>query len=242
MKRQQLKRKVASLLREAELTEIKKQLAAFDQRSLINPLVTCLCHTDEKIRWHAVSVIGEVVDTIAVEEIEHARIVMRRFLWMLNDESGGIGWGVPEAMSESMYHNRILAEEYLHMLVSYSRDDGPELFQDGNFIELPLLQHGVLWGLCRLAENYKEELISKEVHENIGFYLGSADSQVRGLASLLCRLLARAEFVPRLQSLMNDSNKVRIYSNGTMRIYTVGQLASAAVESLRHAQAPGIDV
>src|SRR5210317_121771 len=116
MKRQQLKRKVASLLREAELTEIKKQLAEFDQRSLINPLVTCLCHTDEKIRWHAVSVIGEVVDTIAVEEIEHARIVMRRFLWMLNDESGGIGWGVPEAMSESMYHNRILAEEYLHML------------------------------------------------------------------------------------------------------------------------------
>ncbi len=241
MKRQELKRKVVSLLREDELAEIKKELAAFDQRSLINPLVTCLCHTDEKIRWHSVSAIGEVVHNIAVEEIEHARIVMRRFLWMLNDESGGIGWGVPEAMSESMHHNRILAEEYLHMLVSYSRDDGPELFQDGNFIELPLLQHGVLWGLCRLAENYKEQLINKAAQENIGFYLGSADSQVRGLASLLCRLLARPEFVPQLKYLITDSNRVRIYSNGKMRIYTVGQLAAEAVESFRAIQAPGID-
>ena len=41
--------------------------------------------------------------------------------------------------------------EYIHMLVSYIREDGPEAFQDGNFIELPLLQRGVLWGIGRLV-------------------------------------------------------------------------------------------
>jgi hypothetical protein len=241
MRRQQLKRQVTLLLREEELVQIKKQCATFNQRSLINPLISCLCYTDEKIRWHCVSVIGEVVHKIAVDEMENARIVMRRFLWMLNDESGGIGWGVPEAMSESMYHNRILAEEYMHMLVSYSRDDGSELFQDGNFIELPLLQHGVLWGLCRLAENYKEQLIHREVHENLGFYLTSEDSQVRGLASLLCGLLERTEFVSPLKSLIGDSSGVRIYSDGTMRSYTVGQLAGNAVEALYDARSTGLE-
>jgi len=43
-----------------------------------------------------------------------------------------------------------LAEEYLHMLVSYMREDGPKAFQDGNFIELPMLQRGLLWGIGRL--------------------------------------------------------------------------------------------
>lgn len=232
MKRQQLKLIITALLRDERLVDIKKRLLRFDQRSLINPLVSCLCHTDETIRWHSVSAIGEVVNTIAAVEIENARIVMRRFLWMLNDESGGIGWGVPEAMSESMYHNQILAEEYLHMLVSYSRDDGPELFQDGNFIELPLLQHGVLWGLCRLAGQYKEQLIYLGVGENIDFYLSSNDSQVKGLACLLCELLSRTGSIDQMTSMISDSNKVRIYSGGKMIKYSVGQLASDAVESM----------
>jgi hypothetical protein len=232
MKRQQLKRIITVLLSDERLVDIKKRLLRFDQRSLINPLVSCLCHTDETIRWHSVSAIGEVVNTIGAEEIENARIVMRRFLWMLNDESGGIGWGVPEAMSESMYHNQILAEEYLHMLVSYSIDDGPELFQDGNFIELPLLQHGVLWGLCRLAGQYKEQLINLGMDENINFYLSSNDSQVRGLACLLCGLLSRTGSIDQMTSMISDSNKVRIYSGGKMIKYSVGQLASDALESM----------
>eukprot|EP00362_Geleiidae_sp_MMETSP1317_P000447 CAMPEP_0201284794 /NCGR_PEP_ID=MMETSP1317-20130820/84991_1 /ASSEMBLY_ACC=CAM_ASM_000770 /TAXON_ID=187299 /ORGANISM="Undescribed Undescribed, Strain Undescribed" /LENGTH=71 /DNA_ID=CAMNT_0047606373 /DNA_START=1077 /DNA_END=1289 /DNA_ORIENTATION=- len=67
--------------------------------------------------------------------MEEARIVMRRMLWSMNDESGGIGWGVPEAMAEVMTCNKGLAEEYIHMLISYMREDGEELFQDGNFLE-----------------------------------------------------------------------------------------------------------
>jgi len=102
------------------------------------------------VRWHAVSVFGTTVDRMAGQDLESARIVMRRFLWSLNDESGGIGWGAPEAMAEIMYHCRPLAEEHLHMLVSYMREDGPEAFQDGNFIELPMLQRGLLWGIGRL--------------------------------------------------------------------------------------------
>ncbi len=233
MKRRQLKHQVVSLLREEKPAAVTKLLAAYDQKSLINPLISCLCHTDENVRWHSVSALGPVINAIASQEFESARLVMRRFLWMLNDESGGIGWGVPEALSEAMYHNDRLAAEYLHMLVSYARSDGPELFQDGNFIELPLLQHGVLWGLCRLAEKYRVQLVEKEAHENIGFYLDSKDAQVRGTASLLCGLLERVEFIPFLQPLSEDPETLRIYVDGRMETHSVGRLASEALSALK---------
>jgi len=44
------------------------------------------------------------------------------------------------------------------MLVSYMREDGPEAFQDGNFIELPMLQRGLLWGIGRLIPRYRQTL------------------------------------------------------------------------------------
>ncbi len=233
MKRRQLKHHVVALLQNETLTAVHKRLSACDQKSLINPLISCLCHTDEKVRWHSVSALGPVISAIAAQEFESARLVMRRFLWMLNDESGGIGWGVPEALSEAMYHNDRLAAEYMHMLVSYARGDGPELFQDGNFIELPLLQRGVLWGLCRLAEKYREQLVKKEAHENIGFYLSSEDAQVRGTASLLCGMLGRHEFTSFLQLLSEDPETVRIYRDGQMENYSVGRLALAALSALK---------
>lgn len=232
MKRRQLKHHVVAILQEERLAVAHKLLSAHEQKALINPLISCLCHTDEKVRWRSVSALGPVINAIAAQEFEAARLVMRRFLWMLNDESGGIGWGVPEALSEAMYHNERLAAEYLHMLVSYARSDGPELFQDGNFIELPLLQHGVLWGLCRLAEKYREQLVKKEAHENIGFYLASEDAQVRGSAALLCGLLGRAEFISSLQSLSGDPETVRIYVDGQIETYSVGRLASDALSAL----------
>ncbi len=232
MKRRQLKYHVVALLQKENLAAVKTLLSACDQKSLVNPLISCLCHSDEIVRWHSVSALGPVISALAAREFESARLVMRRFLWMLNDESGGIGWGVPEALAEAMYHNERLAAEYLHMLVSYARSDGPELFQDGNFIELPLLQRGVLWGLCRLVEKYREQLVKKEAHENLAFYLSSEDAQVRGTASLLCGLLGRGEFNALLQRLSEDPETVRIYADGRMENHSVGRLASAALSRL----------
>jgi len=37
---------------------------------------------------------------------------MRRLMWNLNDESGGIGWGNPEAMGEILACHEALANEY----------------------------------------------------------------------------------------------------------------------------------
>ena len=89
---------------------------------------------------------GQVVSNLADTDMESARVVMRRLIWNLNDESGGIGWGSPEAMGDIMACHQRLAEEYHRLLISYVRPEG-------NFLEHPQLQKGLLWGLARLARS-----------------------------------------------------------------------------------------
>ena len=54
---------------------------------------------------------GAVVAHLAEKDMESARVVMRRLMCSLNDESGGIGWGAPEAMGEIIASHEGLASE-----------------------------------------------------------------------------------------------------------------------------------
>ncbi|MBT8334049.1 MAG: HEAT repeat domain-containing protein [Deltaproteobacteria bacterium] len=229
MNRLQLKREITALLEGDNLNMIFSALENYPQVQSINCLFTCLCHAKEIVRWHAVSSFGVVVSALAEKDLEGARTIMRRFLWMLNDESGGIGWGIPEAMGEVMYCHEILAQEYIHMLVSYTLDDGPEPFQDGNFIELPMLQQGVLWGLNRVAIRHRILLEKQGLAENLGCYFNSQDSQVRGFVCLLCRSLRLGEYRKELLLLSEDRGHTRLYNEGVFADFTVGQLARTAL-------------
>jgi len=119
-------------------------LTAIPPRRAVNPLFSFFCSVTPLLRWRAVSGMGVVVSRLAETQMESARVVMRRLMWSLNDESGGIGWGAPEALGEITARHSLLAGEYAHILVSYIRPDG-------NFLEHPVLQRGLLWGLGRLA-------------------------------------------------------------------------------------------
>ncbi|PID42580.1 MAG: hypothetical protein CR981_02430 [Proteobacteria bacterium] len=214
MGRLQIKREVVQILKREELVDVHHGLDAYRPKDLVSPLFSSLCHIDELIRWHAISALGRVVATIADTSLEESRVIMRRFLWMLNDESGGIGWGVPEAMAEVMLQQDRLAREYLHMLVSYTLDDGPEIHQDGNFLELPLLQQGVLWGLCRMAAQYRESLLEKKIEDNLKPYFLSDDHQVTALVCCLADLLNLACYRVDAQRLQVAGRTVRIYVDG----------------------------
>ena len=140
----QLKRIVFELLQLPDLRRSVEQISRFPFRQVVNPLFSFLYSLDEPIKWRAVSVMGAVIARSAEENMESARIVMRRFIWNLNDESGGIGWGSPESMGEAMALNLSLADQYASILLSY-------INPDGNYLEHEDLQPGVLWGIGRLA-------------------------------------------------------------------------------------------
>lgn len=208
-----------------DLSEVRRQLSFLDDRDVVNPLFSALLAANEIVRWHGVAAFGWVVPAIADKDLEAARVIMRRFLWSLNDESGGIGWGAPEAMAEIMAHDDRLLREYLHMLISYAREDGPELFQDGNFLELPMLQRGVLWGLGRLCSVHAAVMREAGIGEDLRCYLQSEDGEVRGLALWALTWLGDDSVCDDLAGLLMDQAVVNIYHDDHLKPEKVCALA-----------------
>jgi len=231
LSRRVVKKEIFALLQKTEPNELVRYLASHPPHIVINALFMALCHPLETVRWHAVSAFGRLVPAMADKDPESARIVMRRLLWSLNDESGGIGWGAPEAMAEIMCRSSLLRQEYLHMLFSYIREDGEELFQDGNYLELPLLQRGVLWGIGRIAQEHRAEMGGRAVGD-IAAYLSSADHHVAGLAIWCLGLLGTATEVPRLAVFLNHPGEIRLFIDYSLRTVTLAELAAESLARL----------
>ncbi len=215
----------------ADVGGVVRFLEGHPPHLLLNPLFSALCHPLEQVRWLAVYGFGRIVPSMADTNPESARIVMRRFLWSLNDESGGIGWGAPEAMAEIMFHCTLLRREYLHMLVSYMREDGGENYQEGNYLELPLLQRGLLWGIGRLCQGHRSEMVARQIAGDLIAYLSSPDHQVIGLAIWCLGMLGENLAAPKISTFLNHPGEVRLFLDNTLKTVTVAKLAE---EGLMH--------
>lgn len=226
-KRAGIRARVEELLSGDEFEAGLPELARMPARSVINPLFASLCNPDEVHKMRAAKAMGVIVAGLAEEDAEAARVIMRRFMWNLNDESGGIGWGSPEAMGEIMAVSEKLAQEYSHILVSYLREDG-------NFLEHPVLQRGVLWALARLA-GVRPRLVRKSV-DYILPYLDSDDAVLRGLAAKIVGSVALDSARPQLALLVQDQTRIDIFENGRMRSFTISELAKEAIQSIEQAR------
>ncbi|MHC4424006.1 MAG: DVU0298 family protein [Planctomycetota bacterium] len=203
----ELKNKIFDLLSQKDFKKGLKEICRLPARQVVNPLFSLLFSLDENLKWRSITAFGEVVARLAECDLESARIIMRRLMWNLNDESGGIGWGSPEAMGEIMARSPRLAEEYSTILVSYIRPDG-------NFLEHEVLQRGVLWGLGRLAYA-RSELVSYAA-AFLPPFLESQDPTVRGLAVWSAGALPVEKNLPFIKPLAEDGARLKLFVDGEM--------------------------
>ena len=152
------KEKIKKLLEEDDFDENLQDIHKFPPLKVVNVLLSLLVTTNEELKNRVVLAFGEVVSRLAETDIESARIVMRRLMLSLNDESGGIGWNSPEAMGEIMARSNKLADEYHKILISYT-------FGGGNELDFEGLQKSVIEGLKRLSQVHPE--LVKEVEHLI---------------------------------------------------------------------------
>ena len=83
---------------------------------------------------------------MADARMEEGRNVLRRLMWHMNEESGNIGWGIPEAFAAVLCRHEGLAREFAPILVSYITKTG----KDDNFCDHDVLRRSCFAGVAHL--------------------------------------------------------------------------------------------
>ena len=216
----QLKLKIYKLIEAEDFSASLETICQFPERQSVNALFSFFYNKAEIIKWRAIAAMGRVVSKLADENMESARVIMRRLMWNLNDESGGIGWGSPEAMGEIMAQHKGLANEFFNILRSYIREDE-------NYLEHEMLQRGVVWGIGRLAQAYPETLPQTESH--LYPFLKSADAYHRGFSAWALGNLKSLPAATALKALSEDNAQILFFNDLQLKPVTVGLLAKEAL-------------
>ena len=218
------KARIGGLLGRDDFENALETIRRMPGRQAVNPLFSFLYSGEEKIRWRAITAMGAVVGHLADTAMESARVVMRRFMWNLNDESGGIGWGSPEAMGEITAGHAGLADEFACILISY-------IDPRGNFLEHELLQRGSLWGVGRLA--HARPLLATPAAPFLTAFFDAPDPFLRGTAIWAAGPILDDAMRPLLKARLSDAAPLRLYRQMRVTQTTVAELANAALSGTR---------
>ena len=209
--------------------EIIKRLQGKKYRDLINLpygrrrtlrlLLSLSYDKKDVISWRAMEAIGVITAEIAKEDPGHVRNTVGRLLWMMRDESGGIGWSVPEILGEVVRNNPELCADIAPIIVS--------------FHEEKMLNAGVLWAIGRIGK-INAEFIDYAVPIIISC-LESPEMILRGYAAFACGKLSALTAVNELEKLRGDTGLVPFYEEGELKEKCVGEIASEAIETLEKA-------
>jgi hypothetical protein len=142
-------------------------------------------------------------------------------MWNLNDESGGIGWGSPEAMGEIIARNMRLGEEYGRIIMSY-------IDKDGNYLENEVLQQGVIWGIGRIADVRPH--LMRDSFVFLIPCLESGDAMLRGLSAWAIGAIDPVRAQSVLLPLKNDDSVVKIYSDGIISRFTIKNIVNKILQ------------
>lgn len=219
-RRRAIKTRLRQLLMQGDPDAALEEMVRLPHGSVINALFSFIQDGDPRVKWPAVRCFGAVVSRLADQDLESARVVMRRLMWSLNDESGGIGWGSPEAMGEVLARHPALAAEYGSILLSYAREDG-------NYLEHERLQRGLLWGIARALASHPD--VFRDAAPHLVRYLGSADATVRGLAVWIMGLLRVSEACSLLRELTVDVSEISLDFRSQLGKHYVKDLAEEAL-------------
>ncbi|HSQ27934.1 MAG TPA: HEAT repeat domain-containing protein, partial [Anaerolineales bacterium] len=202
-------RQIRTLLTRNDLDKIPS--LAERHKRILSYLTALTYDPDNLVSWRSITALGLSAGVIAEKDPEYVRIHLRRLMWLLNDESGGIGWRAPEAMGEIIRSRPELFGEFIPILVSIL-DMEPE--------DAPPFRAGTLWALGRLASIAPSQIES--ALPNILICLVDSDPQTRGMAIWCLSQMQSTAAITNKQDLLKDENPVLLYQDGQIFHFTVG--------------------
>ena len=219
-----LKAQLRAWLSDPQWNRHVAEISRLDGREAAGPLLSLLPHAD--LRNRAAVALGMVTAGLAEREPEAARNLMRRLMWHMNEESGNIGWGIPEAFAEILARSPLLAGEFHRILLSYIVDTG----HDDNYCDHAVLRRSCYWAVGRLARDHPE--LCQAALPSLILGLEDADVPFRGFAAwALGQFPAPFRAVPALRRLAESGEKTlcEVFDGEHTRSFSVGELARQAL-------------
>jgi hypothetical protein len=200
-----LKKKVITALESQDYDSLFDLLSEHNRTMRI---IIALTYDKQKLlAWRAIEGIGILSKTIAAEDPQEVRNLVGRLLWMIRDESGGIGWSSPEMLGEIVRNNPELCADIAPIIISFHEEE-------------PLLP-GILWAAARIGEINRELMLPSV--EDILPFLKHHSPAIRGLAAFAAGMIGAKEAHPELSGMASDSNIVLLYDKGALTEKTVGE-------------------
>jgi len=201
----------------ADDREALRAMAGRSRRTL-SLLMSLTYDPDELVAWRAAEAMGVAAGVILETDPEFVRGVLRRLMWSLNDESGGIGWKSPQAMGAMVAARPDELAEFAPILVS--------LFE----IEEETFRPGTLWAVARVAARAPHAMASAAPWALQ--HLRADDAETRAYACLCVGQMGLQEAAPALRALVRDEAPTRLYRVGALQERTVGEAAALALAQL----------
>ncbi len=149
------KKQLRTYLESAQWKEHLESITAMDPKEATGPLLSFLLLGGD-MTHRAACALGLCIKKMAEHKPEDARNILRRLMWHMNEESGNIGWGIPEAFAEILVQHEKMAQEFHSILLSYIIDTG----RDDNFCDHAILRRSCYWAVGRLV-SARPELCTK---------------------------------------------------------------------------------
>jgi HEAT repeat protein len=199
------------------------QMAKGHEGKVANGLIGLLTDSNENVKWRAVKALGLLTTRLFSEDPEKVRKVIRQLIWNLNNESGGIGWGMPEALGEILALIPVLRKEYAGLLAAY-------IVEEGCLLENEPLQKGVIWGLGRLK--FFDQALRDKIIPFLVQTLKNSDPSMRGTAAWALGEMGALEAVPHLKTLQKETGMIKLFINDNFQEKPLEQWIEEALDKI----------
>jgi len=180
---------------------------------LLSALISLTYDKKNIITCRAIQAFGIVSKEIAKTKPEIVRNAVGRLLWMIREESGGIGWSSPEMLGEIVRNNPVLFS-----------DVGPVIM---SFLDEEMLASGVIIAAGRIGE-VAPELVSHAVQPIIS-YLYNPEPYLRGVAAQALGRMKASGSIRDLEKLKSDNSRIAIYVEGELREKKISEIVEEAI-------------
>jgi hypothetical protein len=203
-----------------------------ENRKALSLLIRMAYDKETLVGWRAIKAVGRVAKALGTTHNEFLRITMRKLLWSLSDESGGIGWAAPELLGEIVSSDPECFADIIPLIA--------EVYD----IEEQTFRPGVMYALARVAEvspelaaNYQKVIIRSLVDKNPLTKIYALD--LLGLVwPTACRKNLwsteyQAKIIGVVDNVNNDNGVAWIYQNNSFIDIIVGERASLLSKLLK---------